>query len=113
MSLAYLVTIVIFILLFLSIFMKPQNMKMKYEKLSSFECGFDPSHKMRTPFSLRFFIVTVIFLIFDIEVTIMMPIPFGANLTQFFSYMSSNFILMFLLIGGLFFEWSQGALEWS
>lgn len=107
------VLIVIVILLSISSLLKPQNMKIKYEKLRSFECGFDPSHKIRTPFSLRFFIITVIFLIFDIEVTIMIPIPFGGSLTQFSCFITRNLFLIVLLLGGLFFEWSQGALEWN
>lgn len=107
------VLILILILSSMSILIKPQNIKIKYEKLRSFECGFDPSHKIRTPFSLRFFIVTVIFLIFDIEVTVMLPIPLGSNLSQFYPFMTRNLILIVLLIGGLLFEWWQGALEWA
>ncbi|BBV28441.1 NADH dehydrogenase subunit 3 (mitochondrion) [Teleogryllus occipitalis] len=83
------------------------------EKMSPFECGFDPKSSARLPFSLRFFLIAVIFLIFDVEIALIMP----AMIIQ----MSSNplcwiFTLMFfilILLLGLYHEWNQGALQWA
>lgn len=73
--------IIILTLIFVSYAIKIP-LKMKKEKLRTFECGFDPNHNMRNSFSLRFFLVTVIFLIFDAELRIIFPLPISATETS-------------------------------
>nr|ALO77618.1 NADH deshydrogenase subunit 3 [Cantharidae sp. GENSP01] len=83
------------------------------EKSSPFECGFDPKSSARIPFSLQFFLIAIIFLIFDVEITLLLPmimIMKLSNLLLFFSVMTA-FIL--ILLFGLFHEWKQGALNWA
>nr|AXI98629.1 NADH dehydrogenase subunit 3 [Pseudoniphargus mercadali] len=81
------------------------------EKLSPFECGFDPFKKARIPFSLRFFLITILFLIFDVEIAVLLPLGlFSFNLNSF-SYFSAIMIILILILG-LFHEWNQGALNW-
>nr|UBI44045.1 NADH dehydrogenase subunit 3 [Leptomithrax sp. QNL-2021] len=83
------------------------------EKNSPYECGFDPKSYARLPFSLRFFLIAVIFLIFDVEITLLLPIASILNFTNIFSWMFTSFIFLLILLMGLFYEWLQGALEWS
>nr|YP_010586361.1 NADH dehydrogenase subunit 3 [Melanotrichia acclivopennis]UZZ44149.1 NADH dehydrogenase subunit 3 [Melanotrichia acclivopennis] len=83
------------------------------EKNSSFECGFNPLSSPRTPFSMHFFLITVLFLIFDIEISIIIPFIIIINYS-----MSMNFYLLFnlfmlILILGLFHEWKQNILNWK
>nr|QIH95744.1 NADH dehydrogenase subunit 3 [Bradysia sp. XQM-2020] len=83
------------------------------EKNSPFECGFDPKSSSRLPFSLRFFLITIIFLIFDVEIVLIFPmIPLMLNAKLMDWFFTSLFFVMILLLG-LFHEWNQGALEWS
>nr|AUN45079.1 NADH dehydrogenase subunit 3 [Macrophthalmus darwinensis] len=83
------------------------------EKNSPYECGFDPKGSARLPFSLRFFLIAVIFLIFDVEIALLLPIASTLNLTNIFSWLFTSMIFLFILLLGLYYEWLQGALEWS
>nr|AXI98694.1 NADH dehydrogenase subunit 3 [Pseudoniphargus portosancti] len=98
------------IIMFITLIAGKKTSKL-YEKLSPFECGFDPFKKARIPFSLRFFLVTILFLIFDVEIAILLPLGlFSLNLTLF-PYFSA-LVISIILILGLFHEWNQGALNW-
>nr|YP_010833713.1 NADH dehydrogenase subunit 3 [Tympanophyllum maximum]WFP43221.1 NADH dehydrogenase subunit 3 [Tympanophyllum maximum] len=83
------------------------------EKNSPFECGFDPKISARLPFSMHFFIIAVIFLIFDVEIALLLPliIIFPKSSLPVWSMLSTFFISILLL--GLFHEWNQGALDWA
>nr|YP_010429304.1 NADH dehydrogenase subunit 3 [Goniobranchus leopardus]USQ67483.1 NADH dehydrogenase subunit 3 [Goniobranchus leopardus] len=82
------------------------------EKLTPFECGFDPLSKMRSPFSTRFFLLVVLFLIFDVEIALLFPVlsMFDSNM----SLLTTSALMMFLIIllFGMFHEWNEGALDW-
>nr|APX39162.1 NADH dehydrogenase subunit 3 [Oulema erichsonii]ARH54552.1 NADH dehydrogenase subunit 3 [Oulema melanopus] len=83
------------------------------EKNSPFECGFDPKTSARMPFSLHFFLIAIIFLIFDVEITLLMPLIMIINFTNFMNYFYITIIFIFILLVGLFHEWNQGALNWT
>nr|UVI60457.1 NADH dehydrogenase subunit 3 [Haliotis virginea]UVI60470.1 NADH dehydrogenase subunit 3 [Haliotis virginea]UVI60626.1 NADH dehydrogenase subunit 3 [Haliotis virginea]UVI60639.1 NADH dehydrogenase subunit 3 [Haliotis virginea]UVI60652.1 NADH dehydrogenase subunit 3 [Haliotis virginea] len=85
---------------------------MDREKSSPFECGFDPMSSARLPFSLRFFLLAVIFLIFDVEIVLLFPAI--TKMMTATNFISSIGVLSFLLILilGLFHEWNEGSLNW-
>nr|YP_009685496.1 NADH dehydrogenase subunit 3 [Scyllarides squammosus]QDM38503.1 NADH dehydrogenase subunit 3 [Scyllarides squammosus] len=83
------------------------------EKSSPFECGFDPNGSARIPFSLRFFLIAVIFLIFDVEITLLLPLVSIADFSDIFFYSTTGLLFLLILLFGLYFEWYSGALEWS
>nr|YP_010894800.1 NADH dehydrogenase subunit 3 [Drepanocentron fuxiensis]WJW73313.1 NADH dehydrogenase subunit 3 [Drepanocentron fuxiensis] len=100
------------ILIMVSLIISKKKM-MNLEKNSPFECGFNPLSSPRIPFSMHFFMITILFLIFDIEISIILPFIILIN------YMiMNNIMLMFnsfllILIIGLFHEWNQNILKWK
>nr|NP_795853.1 NADH dehydrogenase subunit 3 [Opisthoproctus soleatus]BAC58258.1 NADH dehydrogenase subunit 3 [Opisthoproctus soleatus] len=83
------------------------------EKLSPYECGFDPRGSARLPFSLRFFLIAILFLLFDLEIALLLPLPWGDQLlTPFMTLLWATTVLALLTLG-LAYEWVQGGLEWA
>nr|YP_001648813.1 NADH dehydrogenase subunit 3 [Acrocephalus scirpaceus]CAP10115.1 NADH dehydrogenase subunit 3 [Acrocephalus scirpaceus] len=83
------------------------------EKLSPYECGFDPLGSARLPFSIRFFLVAILFLLFDLEIALLLPLPWAIQLQSPTTTLTWTFILITLLTLGLVYEWIQGGLEWA
>nr|YP_010230783.1 NADH dehydrogenase subunit 3 [Oplophorus spinosus]QSV10493.1 NADH dehydrogenase subunit 3 [Oplophorus spinosus] len=83
------------------------------EKNSPFECGFDPKGSARLPFSLRFFLIAVIFLIFDVEITLLLPLASIVDMTYISTWIFTGAFFLLILLLGLYHEWNQGALEWA
>nr|ABV23464.1 NADH dehydrogenase subunit 3 [Thamnophilus aethiops]AFM91978.1 NADH dehydrogenase subunit 3 [Herpsilochmus sticturus] len=83
------------------------------EKLSPYECGFDPLGSARLPFSIRFFLVAILFLLFDLEIALLLPLPWATQLQSPLTTLTWSSIIILLLTLGLVYEWIQGGLEWA
>nr|AGA83794.1 NADH dehydrogenase subunit 3 [Prinia subflava mutatrix] len=83
------------------------------EKLSPYECGFDPLGSARLPFSIRFFLVAILFLLFDLEIALLLPLPWATQLQAPTTTLTWTSVLILLLTLGLVYEWTQGGLEWA
>nr|YP_010836247.1 NADH dehydrogenase subunit 3 [Paradoxopsyllus custodis]YP_011004243.1 NADH dehydrogenase subunit 3 [Macrostylophora euteles]WGC90509.1 NADH dehydrogenase subunit 3 [Paradoxopsyllus custodis]WPS93592.1 NADH dehydrogenase subunit 3 [Macrostylophora euteles] len=83
------------------------------EKNSPFECGFDPFSSSRLPFSLHFFLIAIIFLIFDIEIALLLPMILIYSSSIKFYWLITSIIFIIILLIGLYYEWYQGMLNWS
>nr|YP_008992966.1 NADH dehydrogenase subunit 3 [Leptobelus gazella]AEE89604.1 NADH dehydrogenase subunit 3 [Leptobelus gazella] len=83
------------------------------QKMSPFECGFNPMSNKRLPFSIHFFMIAIIFLIFDVEIVIIMPMIYSIkfSMIKFWSLTCTSFIMILLL--GLYYEWYNGLLNWT
>nr|YP_009431919.1 NADH dehydrogenase subunit 3 [Oscarella pearsei]ATA66356.1 NADH dehydrogenase subunit 3 [Oscarella pearsei]ATA66368.1 NADH dehydrogenase subunit 3 [Oscarella balibaloi] len=82
------------------------------EKVSVYECGFDPFESSRIPFSVRFFLIGILFLIFDLEISFLFPWSVVYNQISLFGYWTMIIFLSILTLG-LIYEWMKGGLEWE
>nr|YP_003345210.1 NADH dehydrogenase subunit 3 [Cynoponticus ferox]BAI53309.1 NADH dehydrogenase subunit 3 [Cynoponticus ferox] len=107
-----LITTALSCILILISFWLPQ-MNPDSEKLSPYECGFDPLGSARLPFSMRFFLVAILFLLFDLEIALLLPLPWATQLPNVIQMFSWAALILILLTLGLIYEWMQGGLEWA
>ena len=83
-----------------------------HEKLSVYECGFAPYGDSRTQFEVRFFLVAILFIIFDLEISFLFPWSVVIEHLNIFAYWTM-YIFLFILTIGLVYEWNKGGLEWE
>ena len=82
------------------------------EKLSAYECGFEAFDDARGRFDVRFYLVAILFIIFDLEVAFLFPWAISLGKIGIFGFWSMMFFL-FLLTVGFIYEWKKGALDWE
>lgn len=94
-----------------SMFLAESSLLMR-EELTSYECGFEHHSLSRVPFSFRYFFLTLIFLLFDLEIILLLFSPYSF----FFSYSHNSIFLIIIFVAflfiGLLYEWKDGSLEW-
>jgi len=108
----FLIIFVISLLLFsIAYFLSLSTIK-DSEKLSQYECGFEPfDEATRHPFDVHFYIVGILFLIFDVEIALLFPWVLGLKFSNWFGFFTMMVFLIILTIG-FFYEWHRGALMW-
>lgn len=82
------------------------------EKLSAYECGFEAFSDARLKFDVRFYLVAILFIIFDLEIAFLFPWAVALKDIGMFGFWSMMLFLLFLTIGFIY-EWRKGALEWE
>ena len=81
-------------------------------KISPYECGFEEFSEPRTPFDVRFYLVAILFIIFDLETAFLFPWAINVRGLGWLGFASVGFFL-FILVIGFIYEWCTGALEWE
>ena len=81
-------------------------------KLSPYECGFDPFEDARIPFDVRYYLVAILFIIFDLEIAFLFPWAVSLNKIGIDGIIAMGIFLLVLVIGFIY-EWNKGALEWD
>ena len=82
------------------------------EKLSPYECGFEPFEDSRMEFDVRFYLVAILFIIFDLEIAFLFPWAISLGNIGLLGF-SSMMIFLFILTIGFIYEWKKGALDWE
>ena len=94
----------------LSIIVAPR--KIDEEKISPYECGFEPFENARIRIDIRFYLVAILFIIFDLEIAFLFPWSVVFTELSLLSFFSMLFFLVILILGFIY-EWKKGALEWE
>ena len=81
-------------------------------KLKAYECGFEPFEDARTKFDIRFYLVAILFIIFDLEIAFLIPWAINLKSIGIFGFWSMMVFLSVLTVGFIY-EWKKGALEWE
>ena len=82
------------------------------EKLSAYECGFEPFNDSRMEFDVRFYLVAILFIIFDLEIAFLFPWAISLGNLGALGFWSMM-IFLFILTIGFIYEWKKGALDWD
>ena len=82
------------------------------EKLSAYECGFEPFSDSRMEFDVRFYLVAILFIIFDLEIAFLFPWAISLGQIGLFGFISMMIFLLILTVGFIY-EWKKGALDWE
>lgn len=98
------------LLIFLGWFRGPK--RPDNEKLSSYECGFEPFEEPRRRFDVRFYLVAILFIIFDLEIAFLFPWSISLSEVGVFGFWSMIVFLGILTVG-FAYEWKKGALDWE
>ncbi|HNP35386.1 MAG TPA: NADH-quinone oxidoreductase subunit A [Woeseiaceae bacterium] len=82
------------------------------EKLSPYECGFEPFDDSRMKFDVRYYLVAILFIIFDLEIAFLFPWAVSLGTIGTFGLLAMGLFLAILVVGFIY-EWKKGALEWD
>jgi NADH-quinone oxidoreductase subunit A len=82
------------------------------EKLSAYECGFEAFEDTRARFDVRYYLVAILFIVFDLEIAFLFPWAVSMSETGKLGLIAMG-VFLFILVVGLIYEWTKGALEWD
>jgi len=104
---SFLISFILFLVIFFLVYSKKE-----IEKSSSYECGFHPFEDTRQEFNVRFYLVSILFIIFDLEIVFLFPWILSLKFLNIYSFFLIIFFL-FILTVGFIYEWLKGALTWE
>nr|ALC75995.1 NADH dehydrogenase subunit 3 [Bemisia afer] len=105
-------SLTIMLILIVSYFMLNTKVNHNREKYSTFECGMDLMTSLRLPFSLHFYFISIVFLVFDIELMLVLPFIYCLKLFNIMNILMMILVLITIIILGFMYEWWTGLLNW-
>nr|QDC34249.1 NADH dehydrogenase subunit 3 [Laodelphax striatellus]QDC34288.1 NADH dehydrogenase subunit 3 [Laodelphax striatellus]QDC34301.1 NADH dehydrogenase subunit 3 [Laodelphax striatellus]QDC34314.1 NADH dehydrogenase subunit 3 [Laodelphax striatellus] len=106
-------TVFILTLLITASFLISKKSILDVNKSSPFECGFKNFSSSRMSFSIHFFMIAIIFLMFDIEIAIMLPIFVSIKIMKIYQWTIASMLITMIITYGLYHEWINGVIEWA
>ncbi|KIZ07965.1 hypothetical protein MNEG_16822 (mitochondrion) [Monoraphidium neglectum] len=88
------------------------SQRLDLEKLTAYECGYDAFGEARSPFDVGFYLVAILFLVFDLEVAFLIPWALGGVLSGW-AGLAALLLFLAVLVVGFVYEWGKGALDWN
>lgn len=107
-----LIIILSFFLVLLTMILSKKTKNLR-EKWNAFECGFNIFNLSRNPFSIRFFLIAIIFIIFDVEIALIIPIIPTIITTNLIKWTTTRIRFIIILILGILIEWKEQTFEWK
>ncbi len=83
------------------------------EKSTPFECGFNFFNPAKIPFSIRFFLIAILFIIFDVEISLILPFVIRIFFINLKIWLLTTFLLNFMILIGTLIEWKENSFEWK
>ncbi|KAG8338747.1 NADH dehydrogenase subunit 3 (mitochondrion) [Homalodisca vitripennis] len=109
----FFITMILMLIIMMLIIMIGKKSIIEYQKSTPFECGFNPISHKRLPFSIHFFLIAVLFLIFDIEIIIILPMILTMYNVNMMTWLLTSIMFILILMIGLYHEWYNGMLNWA
>nr|ARX96685.1 NADH dehydrogenase subunit 3 [Ampulex compressa] len=110
--LSLVILVIVFFMFLMNMFISKKSMEDR-EKSSPFECGFDPITHPRLPLSIHFFLLSLIFLMFDVELSILFPFLLGLkNFSNYYIMHMYMYMILIILLLGLYLEWMDNSINW-
>nr|QBZ38114.1 NADH dehydrogenase subunit 3 [Malaxella flava]QBZ38127.1 NADH dehydrogenase subunit 3 [Malaxella flava] len=94
-------------------FLLSKKSTLDMNKTSPFECGFSKMNSPRLSFSIQFFMIAIIFLMFDVELTLILPMISSTKMMKIEQWFKMSISISTIILYGLFHEWMNGVIEWS
>lgn len=105
-------TVVFITVLKIAAMLFSEKLSLSREEITSYECGFEFKSRARLPFSFRYYLLTLVFLLFDLELVFLVFLPMSVFYRFSIRFFLVIFFFIIILLLGLAYEWLDGSLEW-